>query len=220
MRRAEHTRGRDIIKGTGAGQEELAPLRIRRPGHHLPYPVCISAESVLAPHGNLQGVTDGLFWYQSWITLVMEVEPLLPPWGDTTHNVSLPVPSTGATLIRCARTAIYHPQLMVVLGSDSIARSTGMGLVQSTWIPSLVSLLEIQSPMLWWLLRSVNWQPWSSRPRCPTKGFSASPISLNFSQSAFCGWYHLVMICNLWLTLFKKMNAYADWNIWLELSAV
>ena len=79
----------------------------------------------------------------------MEVEPLLPPWGDTTHNVSLPVPSTGATLIRCARTAIYHPQLMVVLGSDSIARSTGMGLVQSTWIPSLVSLLEIQSPMLW-----------------------------------------------------------------------
>ena len=166
------------------GRRNWLLWKIKRPGHHLPYPVCISAESILAPHGNLQGVTDGLFWYQSWITLVMEVEPLLPPWGDTTHNVSLPVPST---LIRCARTAIYHPQLMVVLGADSIARSTGMCLVQSTWIPSLVSLLEIQSPMLWWLLRSVNWQPWSSRPRCPTKGFSVSPISLNFS------------LCFLWL---------------------
>lgn len=60
------------------------------------------------------------------------------------------------------------------------------GPCQSTWIPSLVSLLEIQSPMLW-LLRSVNWQSWSSRPRCPTKGFSASPVSLNFS------------LCFLWL---------------------
>ena len=102
----------------------------KRPSHHLPYPLCISAESIPPPHGNLQGVTDGLFWYQSWITLAMEVEPLLPPWGDTTHSLSLPVPSTGATLIGC-KDSIYHPQLIVVLGSDSVARSTGMGLVKA-----------------------------------------------------------------------------------------
>ena len=180
MQRVEDTRGRAIIKGTGPGQGELAPLKVKGPDHQSPYPVYISAESVLPPLGNLQGVMDGLFWYQSWISLVMEVEPLLPPWGDT-HSLALPVPSEVATLMRCARTTVYQPQLMAVLGWDSIARSTGMGLIQCTWTPSLVSLLEIQSPVLWWLLRSINWQSWNSRPRSPPKGFSASPITLNFS---------------------------------------
>lgn len=98
MQRVEDTRGRAIIKGTGPGQGELAPLKVKGPDHQLPYPVYISAESILPPLGNLQGVMDGLFWYQSWISLVMEVEPLLPPWGDT-HSLALPVPREVATLM-------------------------------------------------------------------------------------------------------------------------
>ena len=156
----------------------------KRPSHHLPYPLCISAESIPPPHGNLQGVTDGLFWYQSWITLAMEVEPLLPLGR---HNAQLVSACTqhgshahrmqGQHLPSSAHGSAW------VWFSRQVYRN---GPCQSTWIPSLVSLLEIQSPMLW-LLRSVNWQSWSSRPRCPTKGFSASPVSLNFS------------LCFLWL---------------------
>lgn len=58
MGRVEHTRQRDIIKGTGSEQEELAPLRTERPNHHLPY-LHISTESILPPGGSLPGVMAG-----------------------------------------------------------------------------------------------------------------------------------------------------------------
>lgn len=127
-----------------------------------------------------------------------------------------------ATLGRCARPAPCSD--MVADGPDSVAISTWNGpwpkpldtvfglLVRNpiSYVPVVIGICQLMV-----LKQLISW------PKCSTRD-SAPPSYVSFSLGS-CGWSHVVMICNLQLTLIRKWTISnfrmfcANYSIWLEL---